>query len=247
MLDSDIEREVTDWKAPGQTKVTPFHKAKDVAAFANHLGGALIIGACEGKASTGKLAKWEGMTQVEANNLASEYSRSLEQKCDPTPTIDPMVLTCPGDDSKVVLVINVAASLRLVGVKADIDKRVEGWDEKNKALVYPVRTGNTTQYLTASELPMYMSPEVRRVAIMLHRIKVGAAVKIRYSRLSPGGGVFDSVEEERNVVNFKSPAGGNDGFSLPLDGIVSVYETSDGPNRRVWWIIPKQELQHSDG
>jgi hypothetical protein len=203
-LDSDIEREVTDWKAPGQTRVTAFHKAKDVSAFSNHRGGALIIGSCEGKNSSGKLAKWEGMTQVDANNLASEYSRALEQKCDPRPTIDPLVLPCPGDETNFVLVIN----------------------------------GNTTDFLTASELPMFMTPEVRRIAIMLARIPPGASVKVPFHRATPSTFQFGSVDEERNVVNLTSNPGGT---SLPLDGIVSVYQ--DSGQRQEWWIVLKEDLR----
>lgn len=44
-INDAIERVVMDWKVkPAQY---PFEKAKDVAAFANHLGGCILIGAHE--------------------------------------------------------------------------------------------------------------------------------------------------------------------------------------------------------
>jgi len=240
---SDIEREVMDWKAPGQAKVTSFHKAKDVAAFANHLGGALIIGACEGDG--GKLAKWEGMAPTDAGALATEYSNSIGQKCDPVPSIDPIALPCPTNSSKVVLVINVPASLRLIGVKADVASH-EAWKDENKAYVYPMRTGTTTRFLTASELPMFMTPQSRRNAILLHKIPKNARVKIKVALTRYVEYLFDSVEEERNVVIVRSTNDSVTRTSYPIDGIGSVFESSEG-NRDFWYLAMTRDSQnHSE-
>jgi len=240
-LDADIEREVMDWKAPGAVGGTPFHKAKDVAAFANHLGGVLLVGACEGKG--GKLSKYEWMDAKTAQQIADEFSRAIEQKCDPVPNIDPAPLESEDQPGKVALAINVAPSLRLIGVKAQLDSKVEGWDSNDKAYVYPMRTGTTTRFLRASELPMYMTPQTRRAAILLSQIPKDARVRIIYKRgTSEPELFFDGVEEEQNRVRFRKLEG--PGFvTLPLDGVAYVYygETPDG-HREGWRIHPTRDI-----
>jgi hypothetical protein len=188
----------------------------------------ILVGACEGKG--GKLSKYEWMDARTAQQVADAFSRAIEQKCDPVPDIDPRPLESDNASGKVVLAVNVAPSLRLVGVKAEVDRQVDGWDSNDKAFVYPVRTGTVTRFLRASELPMMMTPHVRRVAVLMSRIPVNVRI------------IFLGVDEEKNVMRYKhtdTPAE----RTLPLDGIASVYEgeTPDG-NRFGWRIIPNSDL-----
>lgn len=238
--DTDIEREVMDWKAPGQMSQSAFHKAKDVAAFANHLGGVILVGACEGRG--GKLAKYEWMDQKQAQQVADALSQAVAQKCDPIPDVSLVPIANETEPAKVVLAVNVAPSLRLVGVKAEV-AAVDDWDDKNKAFVYPVRTGTVTRFLTASELPMMMTPHIRRVAVLLSRIPVNAHIRIVWHRrdLEPEF-LFLGVDEEQNVMRYKSIDTPTE-RTLPLDGIASVYEgeTPDG-TRFGWRILPSSDL-----
>jgi hypothetical protein len=56
-IGSAIERPVMDWKV--KAALNAFEKAKDVAMFANHLGGTLLIGAAEAQ---GHLGAYVGMS-----------------------------------------------------------------------------------------------------------------------------------------------------------------------------------------
>jgi hypothetical protein len=240
-LGADIEREVMDWKAPGAVGATPFHKAKDVAAFANHLGGVILVGVCEGKG--GKLSKYERMNAKTAQQVADAFSRAIEQKCDPVPDIDPVPFESDTAPGQVVLAVNVAPSLRLVGVKAEVDKKVDGWDSNDKAFVYPVRTGTVTRFLRASELPMMMTPHVRRVAVLLSRIPVNERIRIIWHGRDMPEFLFLGVDEEKNVMRYKHADKPTE-RTLPLDGIASVYEgeTSPDDHRFGWRIIPSSDL-----
>ena len=76
---------------------------------------------------------------------------------------------------------NKSSTIWLVGVRAEVAD-VDDWDDRNKAFVYPVRTGTVTRFLTASELPMMMTPHIRRVAVLLSRIPVNAHIRMVWHR-----------------------------------------------------------------
>ena len=60
-VDTEIESAVQDWKA--EPAASAFERAKDVAAFANHYGGTLLLGAIE---NSGRLARYCGLTRAAA-------------------------------------------------------------------------------------------------------------------------------------------------------------------------------------
>jgi hypothetical protein len=208
------------------------HKAKDVAAFANHLGGVLLIGACESR--TGQLAKYETMTLPQATKLANEFSQAVAQKCQPHPTIDPRSIAQSG---RFVLAVNVWPSLSLIGVRLKADPK-EGF-EGRESFVFPIRTGNHSDYLEPVELAMHMTPQVRRVAVMLSRIEPDTHVQIAYANQPTLAPMYRFVEvlEEQNVALFK-PLEGDGTFVLPLDRITSAYLGADsvGRHRSQWRI-----------
>ncbi len=176
--------------------------------------------------------------------MAGEFSNAIAQKCDPVPDVDPVTVCDASDPTRLVLAINVRPSLRLIGVKAQVDKGVDDWNSDDKAFVYPVRTGTITRFLTPSELPMFMTPHVRRVAVLLSRIPLNARVRVIWKRrdMEPEFH-FLGVDEENNVVHLKNTEGENK-RSLPLDCIATVYEgeTSDA-TRFGWRIVPMDALR----
>src|SRR4051812_43949768 len=97
-----------DWKATDTS--TPFHKAKDVAAFANHQGGTLLIGAQEVQ---GLLQSYVGMTAAAAVAVRTAYSQAIEQRCQPPPTVDFEEFPDPADLTKKIVAVNVWPSLLL--------------------------------------------------------------------------------------------------------------------------------------
>src|SRR5258706_6441754 len=64
------------WKA--------FEYAKDVAAFSNHLGGTLVIGATE----DGHLREYAGLTDDEATAGRQSFSNAVADSCIPRPVVD---------------------------------------------------------------------------------------------------------------------------------------------------------------
>jgi hypothetical protein len=220
-IGQSIERPVMDWKA----KPAPFafERAKDVAAFANHLGGTLLIGAQE---LNGQLHAYVGMTPVETGTVRDDYSKAVADRCQPRPAIDAEEYDDPTDPTKKIVAINVQPSLSLVGVRVIGDKGKEGYG--GPAYVFPVRSGTDARYLEPGQLAMFMTPMLRRVAIMLARIPVNAEVKFR----APNNHTtmtFISVNEEENVVRLKS---GNIAIVYPLELVRSVYQESNG-----YWMI----------
>ena len=98
--------------------------------------------------------------------------------------------------------------LLLVGVKIEAHKPTEGYG--GKSLVYPVRSGTDATYLEPSQIAMYMTPHVRRIAVLLSRVPEAAVVAIK----SPAGFDYheysarlEAVLEEENIATFVDTTG----------------------------------------
>jgi hypothetical protein len=218
-----------DWKAVADA--TPFHKAKDVGAFANHLGGTLLIGARE---DDGRLAAYVGLSAVDSAAAVEAYSAAVEQRCLPKPLVDFEEYGL--DDGRKVLAVNVWPSLELVGVKVRADRAAEGWG--GEAHVFPVRVGSHTTFLRPTEIAMYMTPHVRRAAVLLSKVPKDARVEIHVAlqdgRAHTFAVILDEVVESENVVKFKDDNGRSQ-RSVPLDCVVTAFEDVDPTSqRRVW-------------
>lgn len=223
-----IEHAVMDWKV--KATATPFEKAQDVAAFANHLGGTLLIGAHE---RNGQLAAYVGMSPTDAATVRDEFSKAVAQRCQPPPTVEFEEYEDPNDPLKRVIAINVWPSLNLVGVKVEVH-RTEGY--AGPSFVYPIRSGTDTIRLEPTQLAMYMTPQVRRIAVMLSRIPQDALVKIIREPRTVGqhefDARFDSVLEEQNLAKFWNKDD-NGSVHIPLDRILTVYEDE----KKLWKLV----------
>ena len=129
-------------------------------------------------------------------------------------------------------------SLLLGGVQLKAHKPSEGYG--GDSYVYPVRSGTDANYLTPSQIAMYMTPQVRRVAVMASRIPIGAIVKIRNTLLYNERDLdckLSALVEEQNIIQFDNTVGGP-GPTYPLDCVRTVYEAWD-PNaqKTVWRMI----------
>src|SRR5258708_6219854 len=76
--------------------------AKDIAAFANHVGGTILVGAAEQADGT---AVFPGVAEPMAKDLAREYENAAKDKCKPRPLISIDAIQLASD--KVVVAINV--------------------------------------------------------------------------------------------------------------------------------------------
>jgi hypothetical protein len=214
-----IERPVMDWKT--KPAAFAFARATDVAAFANHLGGTLLIGARE---EHGQLRAYVGMTPEEAGACRDDYSKAVADRCQPRPAVDFDEYTHPSDPTKRIVAINVQPSLNLVGVKVTAHKQSEGWG--GDSYVFPVRSGTDARYLEPGQLAMFMTPQIRRIAVMLARIPHNAEVAICPDSKSHMSCTFVDVSEEDNICTVITNI--NRTVRYPLDMIQSVFQDIDG-------------------
>lgn len=228
-----IEHAVLEFKAPDNDRkydASTFEMAKDTAAFANHLGGTVIVGAAE---QGGYLRTYKGIARAEAARVRTAFCSAVEQRCKPQVTIAPGDFACPGDDGRRVVVINVWPSLNLVGVKAF------GGDEPGGAgqpWAFPVRVGTQTKYLEPGELAMYMTPAVRRTVVLLGRIPPQGLIRFKttneHSRVAEYA--LNEVREADNVAIFTrigAPARSRL-WHVPLDRIRTTYLDDDSK-----WVV----------
>lgn len=212
-----IERPVMDMKV--KPRAFAFERARDVAAFANHLGGTLLIGARE---TDQQLRAYVGMSEAEAGAVLDDYSKAVAARCQPRPALDFEQYEHPGDSTKRIVTINVQPSLNLVGVKLAGDKATDGYG--GPAYVFPVRSGTDATYLEPGQLAMFMTPQTRRAAVLLARIPLKSRVHVNLGSGRPNQTwLFDGVVEEDNIVRFRTEETSKL-YHLPLDRVLTVYQ-----------------------
>jgi hypothetical protein len=207
--------------------------AKDVAAFANALGGTILVGAVEDR-KRGTLGCYKPMPRLEeAEKLKRAYELAVTQRCVPQPTVevvrietDPAIHP-PGH----VVAVNVhAAANAPIGVRWD--------DTGSESFAFPLRTATQAHFMSPTEIPMLMVPQVRRFAVLLERIpqKERSAIDIQHS--SPDGAplsttaTFLGLDDDLTTAKFR-PASGPIGLStIPLDKITAIWRKDEGH----WYI-----------
>ena len=138
--------------------------AKDIAAFANALGGALLIGADD---STGQLV-YPGIAGQSVKDIQGIYEAAA-QLCSPSPVVD--VIPIPLSPTKNVVAVNVEPYLdQLVGAPAKIKNNAGSPGIQKDAWVFPIRKASQTAWIKPENLAMYMNREVRRAVLLLAKI-----------------------------------------------------------------------------
>ena len=224
LVGEGYERAVLDLKGRGGV-ARAFHKAKDVAAFANHLGGTLLIGA---KETAGRVGEYEPLDEATVATMQKEFSEAVRDRCSPRPLVDFARIPF---GAGFVLAVNVwPYTGQVVGVRVTADKAAEGYGDD--AYVFPIRVGVDSSYLLPEQLPMFMLPEVRRAVILLNAIPKDYPVKVCVGRRIAGERhdesemILDEVDEIENVVSFLPPNGsrGAGQKSYPLDKVNTVFK-----------------------
>jgi hypothetical protein len=213
------ETERWDFK---QTLAPTAHRemAKDMAAFANAMGGAIIIGTTADDQPLG----YPGLPRGFAENLSNEFDLTLRSDLSPKPLVERCIVDSPLDNGNVVLAINVHPySEQVVGARDG----AESWR-------FPVRTGAQTTYRDPAMLPLF-DAKSRRAAILLDRIQLGATISIALHNvagaINPAGPrIFRGVDYDINVVKFETQQHVPDWH--PLDQVITVFYGADG----VWRV-----------
>jgi hypothetical protein len=227
-----IEHATLDAKAKVDL-TKPFHLAKDVASFANHLGGNLLVGVPENR---GVLQAPVPMTRPEAAAVQNAFSKEVTSRCHPKPLID-FGLYIVG--TGVVLTVVVFPYVgQAVGIKVAADSSKGGYG--GDAYAFPLRVGADSSYLTPEQLSMLMLPEYRRIVIALSALNRGDRVHMHLEAAalgSPGGAtwgyaLFESADALTNTLILESDRGAQGGFpkgfSVPIDHVKTVWKAPDG-------------------
>ncbi|XXY48539.1 ATP-binding protein [Sorangium sp. So ce269] len=155
---------------------TIWEHAKDIAALANTFGGVILIGA---RAKGGTL-EHKGIPSAFASELKEVYEQAAQDHCSPPAIVDAIPIpipTLPGD--LVLLAVNVEPVIEgPIGAKAERKDRKGATIANANAWVFPVREASQTKYLTPNELPMHMTPKVRRTILLLDCIPESTTVQL---------------------------------------------------------------------
>jgi hypothetical protein len=134
----EAESPILDFKGAlvrikGTSKPDYFECAKDVASMAGVYGGVLLIGAFENR---GRLVKYEGLTDAEAEEACNAYQTAAKDRCVPVPLLTTEKIP---RDGKIVVAVNVFPVLdRPVAVR--VTPIVEDcFGSPPRAYVFPVR------------------------------------------------------------------------------------------------------------
>ena len=202
------------------TRPPRFEMAKDVAAFANAIGGTILVGIQEGHPS-GTVARYAPLSDDEATAHTKAIQEAVDHRCRPRPLVQIERIPC---NSLVVLAVNVwPYPPGCVAVLAEADPSA---DHGGKSWVFPLRLNESTTYLEPEQLSMLMDPKVRRIAILLSHIPKNALCTVQ--RLSgdgrgPSRVTFDSFNLQDNSVTFTGIPGAGTGFTASLDQVITIW------------------------
>ncbi len=165
------ERQDLDFKSEAH-RAAPWEHAKDIAAFANSLGGTLLIGA-----SNKDTLVFHGLRNQTDAEVMDIYEGAALQ-CSPVVPIDPVPIHLPSGATLVAVNVPPYPDA-LVGVPAAIkDNSSSGHDRSPKPTYrraangwrFPIRRASQTHFLSPEHLPLYMNPAVRRAYVRLEAI-----------------------------------------------------------------------------
>lgn len=212
-----------------------FELAKDVSAFANAAGGTILVGAC-GKST---LQRYNPLERDHAARIAREFEEATRDRCAPPPSLTTEMLQ---HDGGVILAIHVSPFPVPVAVKVRGDK-ADGYGDP--AWTFWRRVASQNVPFRPEELPMLMTPEIRRIALLLRAIGFNQAHVVRRTSSETAATIrYDKgrsevlvskvveVDELRNTVLFEKDDATSGRFTVPLDHVVTVFRNPVGA-----WIV----------
>lgn len=193
--------------------------AKDVAAFANAIGGTILIGATE-KKDLGLLGEYRPLAAAEAADTANAYNNAIATLCSPRPLVD--IHKVPREDG-VVVSVNVWPFIgQLVGVSD------HGKGSEARSFQFPYRVGHQTVWIEPEQLAMFMIPSIRRTVILLEGIPPNERAEIQiFTRGSSETCSLQEVNVYENIARFKNTQQPGERH-VPLDDFVSIWKASHG-------------------
>jgi Putative DNA-binding domain len=207
--------------------------AKDIAAFANALGGTVLVGAVEDRRRA-TLGCYKPIQRLEdAEKLKRAYELAITQRCVPQPVAEVVrIETDPTvHPTGHVVAVNVyAAANAPIGVR---------WDQSgSQSFAFPLRTATQAYFMPPTEIAMLMVPQVRRVAVLLEKIPQNERSDMEIQHSTPQGAPlsftanFRGIDDDLTTATFGSTSGPLATSTIPLDKITAVWRRDD----RHWYI-----------
>ena len=209
-LDAE-ESELLDFKRePWESNDSGYNElARDVAQFANHLGGSIIVGAVED--GQDRLAEYVSVPDAAA--VAARVADVCHSALSPRPDVRPVVITTGAIQ---VVSVNV---LPHDGVVANRLKGTDRWEFKR-------RFGKTKRSLTFEEVEE-MWTEGRRGRVLLSKVPQGSSIYIDAieNNVHLQGPFQIRLQDDYFIVAFDRP-GHN--VSLPYECVRAVWPRAGG-------------------
>lgn len=178
-LETATERTTLDFKKTYDlTDPTKrYELGKDVVAFANNLGGTILIGVTEGKGiHAGRAVRFE---HVQNSGELIKVLEAMVSLCRPVPVVVPEIvkldaatqtslLNRPVDDDVELLAINVYPLLATPIGAPSCDNEGKRIPDSYR---FPIRTIEGTRYLRPEELAFHMNSAERRILLQLSQIR----------------------------------------------------------------------------
>jgi hypothetical protein len=252
-IDTTCERSDIDFKEAAPINPCIEH-AKDVAALANTIGGAIIVGA----ATAGMVvASYPGVSSAVAAKLPDAYEQSAKDRCRPAPRIASEVIPLKGGSTAAV-VINVWPS-PLAPVGVHVRQQIKGAKFIAEAWTFPFRVGSHTRCMQPDQFGSLENVSARRAAALLLGIpeEQRNAIQLRwmrpslresntpYSKHDLRGELVD-VLLDQNVAVFSlgEPPGGRRELRLPLDWIDTIWRDEQ---IKAWVVFSSAVIDQEGG
>lgn len=199
-----------------------FELGKDIAGFANAMGGTILVGVQE---AASVLHMYLPLDDDEARFTIRAIEEAVRDRCSPSPVV---VTTKIPKDSGYIVAVNVSPFPgQPIGVRVKGDKN-DGYGDP--AWTFPVRVGTQTKYFRPEQLAMLMSAEYRRIAILLGGIRKNDVVSIRPTERDPSRPqaeyqfYFEDMDVLRNLVVFRQYTHDKKELMVvPMDQVVTVW------------------------
>lgn len=224
-MKKQVKRKAMDDPTSSRVRFDKFEMAKDVAAFANSLGGTILIGAAEDKAR-GVLGKYFPMTEADTKELKDAYGEAVKERCSPAPLLDANPIQ---KDGGFVLAVNVwpfpgqPVAVMLRGDKTD------GYGDP--AWVFFHRVGDDAKPIKPEQLAMLMIPELRRKMILVDSIPQSSrSLLYLFSANGNNMAVIGlTVHPVGHSISLRLNSGAvNAWFEIPLDAVKFVWKEPNG-------------------
>lgn len=209
VLSAATENATLDLKSTYNTtsdRTAPFEIAKDVCAFANHLGGTIVVGVYEGKGpDCGRVVAFAELVDPSPGDLVKQVDRAIRLYCLPVPVADAIPIRLDAQEAAKVLgraaqpstvvAINVPPMLNTpVGCLSCASGCKRCKDDGqictcNGELIpdayrFPMRVIETTRFLRPDELANVMNINERRALIELSNLTENPSINVWFNSQS---------------------------------------------------------------